>query len=86
MKNCKRMVTSVYGLNSNEKRADLRKELYTNRVNWNGGWCVGGNWDIIRFPSEKLGGRRISSEMKSFSYCINSHLLIRGPITKVRLQ
>lgn len=35
-----------------------------------------GDFNIIRFPEEKLGGCRLSPEMQAFSDWINSHALL----------
>ena len=43
---------------------------------WNGAWCICGAWNITRFPSEKLGGSKITSDMRHFSGWINSHSLV----------
>lgn len=29
-------------------------------------WCVGGDFDVVRFPSEKLGGGCLTSSMVGF--------------------
>lgn len=73
--NKRQLITSVYGPNSNSKRPDLWRELNSIRGSWNGAWCVGGDRNIVRFPSKKLGGH-ISAAMSLFSDWINSHSLI----------
>lgn len=52
------------------------KELDGIRRRWNGPWCVGGDWNVVRFPGEKLGGYRTSSDMQAFSDWINTNSLI----------
>lgn len=37
---------------------------------------VGEHWNIIRFPSEKLRGSKITCDMGRFSNWINSHSLV----------
>lgn len=29
--------------------------------------CIGGDWNIIRFPNERLGGSKITGDMRRFS-------------------
>lgn len=70
------LLTSLYGPNSSEKRKEFWNELDMIRRRWNGPWCIGGDWNIIRFPSEKLGGTRISADMRLFSDWINPHSLV----------
>lgn len=70
------LITLVYGPNSNSKRPDLWRELNSIRVSWNGACCVGSDWNIVRFPSEKLGSGHISAAMSLFSDWFNSHSLI----------
>lgn len=37
---------------------------------------VGGDWNVIRFPSEKSGGFRFTEHMKPFSDWIKFHSLV----------
>lgn len=53
--NSRWLLTSVYGPNDNQRRKDFWKELDMIRTRWSGAWCLGGDWNIIRFPSEKKG-------------------------------
>lgn len=74
--NSRWFVTSVYGPHSSQRPMDFWKELDAIKGRWNGTWCVGGNWNVVRFPSEKLGGCRTSPDMQAFSDWINSNSLI----------
>lgn len=51
------------------------------RGRWNGAWCIGGDWNVIRYPSEKLGGSRITGDMRRFTDWINSHSLGDMPLS-----
>ena len=51
-------------------------ELDLVRGRWNGAWCIGGDWNIIRFPGEKLGGCKFTADIRRFSEWINSHSLV----------
>lgn len=66
VRNCKWMATSVNGPSNYQRREDMFKELNDVRGRWKGPWCAGGDWNIIRFPSEMLGGSLITSEMRRF--------------------
>ena len=33
---------------------------------WGVPWCVGGDFNVVRYPSERLGSDRISSDMRDF--------------------
>ena len=53
---------------------------------WEGPWCVGGDFNTIRFPNERRRGGRISSSMRRFSEVIDDLgirdiLLQGGPFT-----
>ena len=45
-------------------------------ANWSGPWCIVGDSNIIRYPNEKLGGCRFSTDMQVFSNWINTHDLM----------
>lgn len=55
---------------------DFWNELNMIRGRVNGPWCIGGDWNIARFPSERLGGGKSTKEMRQFSEWINSHSLV----------
>lgn len=69
------LITSVYGANSCSRILKLWRALDAIRGRLNGAWCVGGDWNVIWFQKEKLGGGRITSEMILFSDWINPHTL-----------
>ena len=48
------LITSVSGPNSDSKRPNLWRELDAIKGRWNGAWCVGGDWNVVWFPCEKL--------------------------------
>ena len=74
--NSKWLPTSVYGPNDNQRRKEFWRELDMIRGRWKGSWCIGGDWNVIRFPNERLGGRRTSGNMTFFSDWINRHALM----------
>lgn len=47
---------------------------------WAVTWCSGGDFNVIRYPHEKKGGRRITPSMEKFSDFINGNELIDLPL------
>ena len=47
---------------------------------WDGAWWIGGGWNTVRFPSERMGVSKMTGEMKSVSDWINSHSLVDSPL------
>lgn len=67
---------NVYGPNDSRLRESFWRESDSIHSRWNGPWCLGGDWNVIRFPSEKSGGVLLSAEMEAFLDWINTHSLI----------
>ena len=57
----------VYGPHSDGERLELWNELATIRHRWASLWCVIGDFNVICFPSERLGYSGFSPTMVSFS-------------------
>ena len=57
----------VYGPNGDFDRRRLWDELTGLMSWWDLPWCIGGDFNVTRFPSERSGGRRISAAMREFS-------------------
>jgi hypothetical protein len=57
------MDTRVYGPHSDGGRQELWDELTSIRQCWPALWCIFGDFNTIRFPSERLGCSRFSSAM-----------------------
>jgi hypothetical protein len=57
----------VYGPNGNSDRCWLWDELVGLMRWWILPWCIGGYFNVIRFTSERSGGKRIISAMREFS-------------------
>lgn len=49
------IISSVYGPNDKGMRANLWSELDFIRCRWSEPWCLGGDWNVTRFPSERVG-------------------------------
>lgn len=77
--NCNWIVTSVYGPNDRRLSGNFWSELDSIRNRWRGPWFLGGDWNVIRYPSEKSSGSQITSEM-AFTDWINSQSLVNLPL------
>ena len=72
--------SSVYGPHSDEGRRGLWEELVGARQCLTGPWCVVGDFNVIRFPSERLGCSRFSPGMHLFSDWIDHQNLVDLPL------
>ena len=57
----------VYGPNFDCDRRYLREELASLFSWWNLLWCIGGDFNITHFPSERLGEAHLCPAMVEFS-------------------
>lgn len=58
-------------------------ELGSMMVKWRVSWCVGGDFNAIRFPVERLGALRMISQMRNFNGFIDDHELVDLPLKGV---
>ena len=72
--------TSVYGPLSSGKRNLLWDELGVIRGLWEDPWCVGGDFNIIRFPFECNRSGRLNRSMRRFSEVIDDLELVDLPL------
>ena len=56
---------------SGENRETIREDLGVIRGLWREPWCLGGDFNIIRFPEERNREGRISGPMRRFSQIID---------------
>ena len=56
----------VYKPILNCNREPFWEELGVVQGLWEGPWCVGGDFNTVRFPNERMRGGRISSSMRRF--------------------
>lgn len=70
------IISSVYGPSDSRLRGRFWCELDSIRSRWVGPWCIRGDWNITRFPSEKLDGGSTTAEMEAFLDWIDYHLLV----------
>jgi hypothetical protein len=70
------MYTSVYGPNVDRERSLMWDELAGIRSWWGLPWCVGGDFNVVRFSSERLGSVGFSPGMYEFFDFISDNGLI----------
>ena len=62
--------SGVYGPSMKVEREEFLSELGAIRGLWNEPWCVAGDFNMIRFPSERSRGGRLSPSMRRFTEVI----------------
>jgi exonuclease III len=70
----------VYGPNIDSDRLLLWDELSNLMDRWEVPWCIGGDFNAIRFPSERLGNSRFVPAMEDFSRFIFDRGLVDIPL------
>ncbi|RVW92839.1 LINE-1 retrotransposable element ORF2 protein [Vitis vinifera] len=73
-------LSAVYGPNSTTLRKDFWVELSDIFGLSSPCWCVGGDFNVIRRCSEKLGGARLTPSMKDLDDFIRENELIDPPL------
>jgi len=68
--------TGIYGPKSMTDGRFLWEELARVFSWWSVPWCVGGDFNVVRFPSERLGAEAFASTMRDFYDFISSHGLM----------
>ena len=58
--------TGVYGPNVHRDRRFLWEELCGLNSWWSVPWCVGGDFNVVRFPSKRLGSNAFTAAMREF--------------------
>ena len=72
--------SGVYGPQTGRERRELWDELSGVFSWWGSPWCVGGDFNVIRFPSERLGADHFTPAMNDFSEFIFSLGLMDIPM------
>ncbi len=75
------MFSGVYGPNVNSDRGLMWDELAGIRSWWDVQWCLGGDFNVVRFPSKRVGSDHFSSAMYDFSDFISTNGLIDVPLS-----
>jgi hypothetical protein len=75
------MYSGVYGPNADRERSIMWDELAGIRSWWGVPWCVGGDFNVVRFPSERMGAVGFSPAMYDFSDFISDLGLIDIPLS-----
>jgi hypothetical protein len=70
----------VYGPNGDVERRDLWEELAGLMSVWEAPWCIGGDFNIVRFPSERSSDSNYSTAMMEFSDFIAEQGLVDIPL------
>lgn len=66
----------VYGPSDPVGSERLWGELSGIMAIWNVLWCIGGDFSVVCFSSERIGASRITSQMSSFNGFIDDHGLV----------
>ena len=72
--------TGVYGSNTDRERRALWEELVGIISWWDAPCCIGGDFNVVRFPSEKSGQGPYSTAMQDFSDFIADFGLLDTPL------
>ncbi|RVW19701.1 hypothetical protein CK203_111580 [Vitis vinifera] len=59
--------TGVYGPVCNRDKEEFWEELGSIKGLWNDPWCVGGDFNMVRYPEERSKGGGLSASMRRFS-------------------
>ena len=72
--------SGVYGPTNGSLRDAMWAELDSVRSRWDGAWCLFGDFNVIRYPAERLGCNSFSPAMFKFSDFVAKHLLVDLPL------
>ena len=64
--------SGIYGPNDNNLRGQMWDELIGIQQLWEVPWCDIGDFNIVHFLSERLGGSRLTTAMKNFLSSLRS--------------
>ena len=65
-RNVEWVATSVYGPHNASDRAEFWMELTQVAGKWSKPWVLGGDFNVVRCPYERKGGRSMNSAMRDF--------------------
>jgi len=70
----------VYGPNDDGERRVLWDEMAGLMSWWDRPWCFGGDFNVVRFPSERSGEGGFTTAMEDFSEFIHEQSLVDVPM------
>ena len=73
-------VSGVYGPQNDWERLLMWEELAGISSWWGIPWCLRGDFNVSRFPSEKLGGQHLTQAMVGFPDFISDCELLDPPL------
>ena len=73
--------SGVYGLVIGSEKEEFWEELGAIRGLWEDPWCIGGDFNVVRFPEERRNAPRLTAEMRRFSEVIGYLGLRDFPLT-----
>lgn len=79
-------ITSVYGPHDAPSRSRLWTKLSEAQAIWPIPWMICGDFNIVRFPDERLGTHYLNSQMIKFSDFISHHGLIDMQMGLIDMQ
>ena len=74
--------SGVYGPQTDRERLLMWYELAGISSWWDVLWCIGGDLNVVRFPTEKLRGHFFTQAMEDFSNFISSCGLVDPPLER----
>ena len=72
--------TGIYGPTLKSYREPFQEKLGVIRGLWSDHWCIGGDFNVIRFPNEHSREGRLSSSMRRFSEVLDELALRDLPL------
>ncbi|XP_077231884.1 uncharacterized protein LOC143864904 [Tasmannia lanceolata] len=76
--------TGIYGPTVRNDKVHLWEELAVVRNKWGHPWCLGGDFNEVRWVEERMGCRRSNQSMSEFSEFIARHELIDIPLSRAK--
>ena len=72
--------TGVYGPVVGANRVNFFDEMASVAFRWEKLWCVGGDFNVVRYPEERWGNHGVSCAMRNFNGVINELQLLDLPL------
>ena len=74
------ILIGVYSLHDAAHRITCWEDLEQVHKAWPQSWCVGGDWNVVSFPSERNGCHSLTVVMRSFLDFIATEGLVNPPL------